>query len=357
MVDQIIDDNSVRNFYDGSSPPVLQWQDAVGNLLGTLTAGTIPDLTGVAASATYTEGGSAIVLSPTGLTVADAGSTLTSATVSVGFNSITGDVLAANTSGTSITATYDTAAFTLTLNGTDTLAHYQQVLRTVAYSSTSQNPTDFYSLKNNRVIHWIIGNGTNFSSREATFVNITPVNNAPILTGAGILPSVVYTPWTGTGPTPIVALTDPPVGAAGSVTITDPDNLLMRRATVTITNPHTGDGLYTTNLGSKSWAYDWNATTFTLTIFASDASMSLATTIPTRAEKRWLEYVMSFCNYYSTSLDPTNGGTTPSRTLQWQVTDSELATSNIITSTITFPSIGTTPTFPLMLALRLRLHS
>ena len=39
-----------------------------------------------------------------------------------------GDVLAANISGTSITASYDSATETLTLTGSDTLAHYQSVL-------------------------------------------------------------------------------------------------------------------------------------------------------------------------------------------------------------------------------------
>ena len=49
------------------------------------------------------------------------------------------ELLAANTTGTSIVASY--AAPTLTLTGSDTVAHYQQVLRTVTYNNTSQNPT------------------------------------------------------------------------------------------------------------------------------------------------------------------------------------------------------------------------
>ena len=44
-----------------------------------------------------------------------------------------GDVLSANTAGTSITASYDSGTQTLTLSGSDTLAHYQQVLDAVSF--------------------------------------------------------------------------------------------------------------------------------------------------------------------------------------------------------------------------------
>ena len=43
-----------------------------------------------------------------------------------------GDMLAANTSGTSVTASYNSTTETLTLSGSDTLAHYQSVLDTVS---------------------------------------------------------------------------------------------------------------------------------------------------------------------------------------------------------------------------------
>ena len=45
-----------------------------------------------------------------------------------------GDTLAANTAGTSITASFNGA--NLVLSGNDTLAHYQQVLRTITYNNT-----------------------------------------------------------------------------------------------------------------------------------------------------------------------------------------------------------------------------
>ncbi len=51
-----------------------------------------------------------------------------------------GDVLSDNVVGTSITSSYNATAGVLTLSGSDTLAHYQQVLRTVAYNNTTGSP-------------------------------------------------------------------------------------------------------------------------------------------------------------------------------------------------------------------------
>ena len=62
----------------------------------------------------------------------------------VSAGSFAGDVLAADITGTSISASWNAANETLFLSGSDTLAHYQQVLRTVTFSSSSDNPTDSY---------------------------------------------------------------------------------------------------------------------------------------------------------------------------------------------------------------------
>src|SRR5262249_19703514 len=84
-----------------------------------------PTLTGPAGSASFTENGASVVLSPS-VTVSDADNlNLVSATVSITGGSFAGDgdVLAANTAGTSITASYDSTTELLTLSGSDTLAH------------------------------------------------------------------------------------------------------------------------------------------------------------------------------------------------------------------------------------------
>jgi VCBS repeat-containing protein len=117
-----------------------------------------PVLANVAANASYTEDAAATVLS-LGLTVTDVDNPdLASARVSIS-NGFTGDMLAANTAGTSITASYNAATGTLTLSGSDTKAHYQQVLDSVAFSSTSNDPTRA-GASPTRTIDWQVSDGT-----------------------------------------------------------------------------------------------------------------------------------------------------------------------------------------------------
>jgi hypothetical protein len=113
----------------------------------------------VAQTASYTEKAAAQTLSPT-LTVLDVdNTTLAGATVRISAGAFADDVLAAATIGTSITASWNAANETLILSGNDTLAHYQQVLRTVTFSSSSGNPTDF-GADTTRTIEWQINDGT-----------------------------------------------------------------------------------------------------------------------------------------------------------------------------------------------------
>src|SRR5262249_44085510 len=104
-----------------------------------------PTLAGLT-TASWTEEGSAATLS-SGASVSDPDDlNRSSATVAITGGTFAGDsdVLAANVAGTSITASYNAASETLTLSGTDTLAHYQSVLDSVTFSA-GENPTNFGS--------------------------------------------------------------------------------------------------------------------------------------------------------------------------------------------------------------------
>ena len=69
---------------------------------------------------------------------------LVSGTVSItSIRLFTGDTLAATTTGTSITASYAASTGVLSLTGSDTLAHYQQVLDSVSYTTSSQKSDEF----------------------------------------------------------------------------------------------------------------------------------------------------------------------------------------------------------------------
>src|SRR5262249_4845556 len=105
-----------------------------------------PTLSGTS-NATFTENGPPVTLSaaasvsdPDNLDLANATVALTGGTFAGD-----GDVLAANLAGTSITASYNAATETLVLSGSDTLAHYQQVLDSVTFVTASDNPDDFGS--------------------------------------------------------------------------------------------------------------------------------------------------------------------------------------------------------------------
>ena len=60
--------------------------------------------------------------------------------------------------GTSITASYNCATETLTLTGSDTLAHYQQVLDSVTFVTPSDNPDDYGSAPT-RTVTWTLNDG------------------------------------------------------------------------------------------------------------------------------------------------------------------------------------------------------
>jgi hypothetical protein len=130
-------------------------------------------LSNVAASASYSAGATATTLS-SGTTVSDPESAnLVSGTVSISSGTfLTGDTLAAVTTGTSITASYNTSTGVLSLTGSDTLAHYQQVLDSVSYSSSSQNPTNS-GADPSRTVSWVVNDGTLNSATQTTTINIT----------------------------------------------------------------------------------------------------------------------------------------------------------------------------------------
>jgi hypothetical protein len=106
-----------------------------------------PTLSGVGATAAFTENGAAVTLAGTASVPDPDNPNLASATVAItgGTFASDGDALAANVSGTSITASYDAATETLTLTGSDTLAHYQLVLDSLTFNATSLNPTTYGS--------------------------------------------------------------------------------------------------------------------------------------------------------------------------------------------------------------------
>jgi hypothetical protein len=274
----------------------------------TVSHSTSPTLGGAGNTVSYTEGGAAATLDA-GLTVSDpSSSTLSGATISIASGFLSGDALNfANQNG--ISGSYNASTGVLTLTGTATLAQYQTALESVSFNSTSLNPTN-YGADLNRTINWQVSAGAAQSAVVSSSLSIVGVDQAPILTGAGN--TTTYAPG----------------GAAvvidNALAVSDPDNLQLASATVTISgNFQTGDTLSFTNqngiVGSYSSATGVLTLTGTATLAQYQAALDAATFSTTSAS-------------------------TASRTISWQVSDGTLK-SAAATSTVNVASQLAAPTF------------
>src|SRR5262249_53956696 len=133
-----------------------------------------------------------------------------------------------------ITASYNSSTETLTLSGTDTLAHYQQALDSVTFNS-GENPTNFGS-NTTRTVAWTLADpsgtangGVNVSTPVTSTVSTTNVNDQPPL--SNVAPAASFTEEGGA------------VTLSGAVSVADPDSLKLVGATVQITGgSFAGDG-------------------------------------------------------------------------------------------------------------------
>ncbi len=135
----------------------------------------------------HTEGGGAVLITDSDYILTDVTSAnLTMLTVAIS-NRLDGtaEVLAANTTGTSITASYDSGTGFLTLSGIDTVAKYRQVLGTVTYSNNAQAPNT-----TTRQLFVLASDGTNSSNTAVASVSIVAVNDAPVLAGSNSMTAI-----------------------------------------------------------------------------------------------------------------------------------------------------------------------
>ena len=281
-----------------------------------MAADDAPVLSNVAASASYPEQAPAVTLSPIA-TVSDVDNqTLQSARVSISSGLLTGDVLAATTAGTGITASYNAASGVLTLTGNDTLAHYQQVLDSVTYVSTSDNPTNF-GTQTSRTISWVINDGTlNNGTTQTTTLSIVASDNAPVL--SNVAASASYSENAA------------PLTLSPAAAVSDVDNQTLQSATVSISSGlFTGDVLAATTAGTGITA-SYNAASGVLTLTGNDTLAHY-------------QQVLDSVTYASTSDNPTNFGTDTSRTISWVVNDGTLNNSTIQTTTLSITGTDDAP--------------
>ncbi|MCP4668401.1 MAG: hypothetical protein GY849_18815, partial [Deltaproteobacteria bacterium] len=136
--------------------------------------------------------------------------------------------LTAVVAGTSISLTaYDSGTGVLLLSGSDTVANYQQVLRTVRYENTSQDPTETA-----RTVTFVADDGTDNSNTGTTTITVTGVNDAAVLdlddnNSSGESGANYATTFTEDGGSVLIADTD--------AVLSDVDNTNLASLTVTLT--------------------------------------------------------------------------------------------------------------------------
>ena len=142
----------------------------------------------VAAAASYTENAAPVVLSPASSVTDVDNPTLVSGEVRIVSTAVDGDLLTVNglQSGTfsGIDFSYDAVLHNLTFSGPTTVADYQAFLEAVAFSSTSDNPTNS-GLNPTRTLSWFVFDGDAFSDVQTTVLTITALADPPVNTVPG----------------------------------------------------------------------------------------------------------------------------------------------------------------------------
>src|SRR5262249_3932493 len=234
-----------------------------------------------------------------------------------------GDVLSANVAGTNITASYSAVTETLTLSGSDTLAHYNQVLDSVTFNSTSGNPSNFGS-NPARTVTWVVNDGSasfNLSTVQTETINVTNVNDPPTL--AGVAASASYTEQSA------------PTTLSGNVTVSDPDDTSLVGATVSIIGgTFAGDAdVLATNVAGTNITANYNSTTETLTLTGSDTLADY-------------QSVLDKITFSEAGDNPTNYGSNPTRTVTWVLNDGHASNnmSTAQTETLNVVAVNDQPT-------------
>ncbi|MBR1205935.1 MULTISPECIES: cadherin repeat domain-containing protein [unclassified Bradyrhizobium] len=219
----------------------------------TFTIGVVIDAAPVVTAGhtlNYTENQVATVID-SAITVTDSdNATLDHATVQITDHYVSGEDVLAFVNTATITGTFNAATGTLTLTGTDSVANYQAALASVTYFNTSDNPSGLA-----RTVTITANDGTLDSTPVTDTINVTPVNDPPVVTAGHTLN---YTE------NQVATAFDP------AITVIDVDNTTLAGATVQITGNYANgqDVLGFTTIGNITGTFD--AATGKLTLTGTD---------------------------------------------------------------------------------------
>jgi hypothetical protein len=330
---------------------VLSWQVTDNNAAGdgalaSSVVTTNVDITAVDDSAvvaglpangttTFTENGSSVSLAPS-LTLSDSDDThLAGATVTIAVGATAGDLLsiAASLTGTGISLDPSSTDTTLVLTGLASLSDYRAILRSITFSSTSDNPAGASST---RTIVWTTTSAFDSRLTDATGANdassgaIAPVANSQVtITGLNDAPTVVFddgTPGDATdkpvfqqGSAPIFVVSAQNPNTFGGLTVSDSDDANIASASVQITDSRSSDDVLSiatppgwNRVGS---VYSIGGNSITVAYDGGTGTLSLSGT----ATKAQYSELLGYVQYQNATSAPTATGA--SRELTWTVTD------------------------------------
>lgn len=273
----------------------------------------VVDLGGSAAgtgwTAAYTEGGSAVAVSSSEITITDPDDTYMESAVITLTNKQTGDSIdtgAVELLGLVSVAKEETGGdITVTLTGHAVIASYLSAIQVLTFSNSSDNPSE-----TPRTITVVVNDGTNNSASTTCTVSVTGVNDAPAL-DLGNNTGWAFSYVGGSAATSI---------ASDEIALTDADDTYMETAQIVLTNMQSNDTLETATV---------NAEKFTVAATTADGSVTvLLTGHQTIADYKTAILAVKFYNPDTDSIDLTARVVTV-------VVDDGTAASNTCTSTIT----------------------
>ncbi|HWE59673.1 MAG TPA: hypothetical protein VG228_08265, partial [Solirubrobacteraceae bacterium] len=231
-------------------------------------------------TASFTAGGAGVALDST-LGVTDGASpTLSSATVSIASGLLSGDQLSADTSGTSITASYNAGTGVLTLTGSDTVAHYQQVLDSVSYSF-SGDPTNG-GTDTSRTINWAINDGTTTSSTVTSTLTVQLQTQAALTVTStsgtyGTALTLTASGGSGSGAVTYVATN----GTASGCAVSGPSLRVTSAGTCSVTATKAADSTYASVASAPTTVTFAKASQAALTVTSTSGTVGTALTLTT----------------------------------------------------------------------------
>ncbi|MCP3415870.1 MULTISPECIES: cadherin domain-containing protein [Bradyrhizobium] len=254
-------DPSKINIADPSYDVTVDASDGTLHSQQTFTIAVVVDQAPVVTAGhtlNYTENQAATVID-SAITVTDGDdANLVSATVQITGNYASGQDVLGFTNQNGITGSFNAATGTLTLTGSSSVANYQAALASVTYINSSDNPSGLA-----RTVTITTNDGTLDSSPVTDTINVTPVNDPPVVTAGHTLNYTENQAATAFDP---------------AIIVSDVDNTTLTGATVQITGNYANgqDVLAFTSQNGITGSFNAGTGMLTLTGTASVADYQAA---------------------------------------------------------------------------------